>query len=43
MSQSILNDTPVPTPITDAVGNMQVIEAIIVSDKSATWVQPGIK
>ena len=28
MSLAILNDTPVPTPLTDAVGNMRVIEAI---------------
>lgn len=40
MSQSILNDTPVPTPIADAVGNMQVIEAIVASGRSSAWVQP---
>ena len=28
MSRAILDDTPVPTPITDAVANMQVIEAV---------------
>ena len=28
MSLAILNDTPVPTPLTGAVGNMRVIEAI---------------
>ena len=28
MSFAILNDTPVPTPLTDAVANMRVIEAI---------------
>ena len=28
MSLAILNDTPVPTPLTDAVANMRVIEAI---------------
>ena len=34
----ILNDTSVPTPIEDAVANMKVIEAIIHSAKSGTWV-----
>ena len=28
MSLAILNDTPVPTPLADAVSNMRVIEAI---------------
>ena len=40
MSRAILNDTPVPTPITDAVGNMRAIEAIIAAGKSGAWVQP---
>ncbi len=37
-SQAILNDTPVPTPIEDAVLNMKVIEAVFQSAKSGTWV-----
>lgn len=37
-SQAILNDTDVPTPLEDAVANMRVIEAIIHSAKSGTWV-----
>jgi len=37
-SQAILNNTNVPTPIEDAVANMKVIEAIIRSSKSGTWV-----
>jgi predicted dehydrogenase len=37
-SQAILNNTSVPTPIEDAVANMKVIEAIIRSAKSGTWV-----
>jgi predicted dehydrogenase len=37
-SQAILNDTPVPTPIEDAVANMKVIEAVFRSAKSGTWV-----
>ena len=32
-AQAILNDTPVPTPIEDAVANMKVIEAIIAANK----------
>jgi predicted dehydrogenase len=37
-SQAILNNTRVPTPIEDAVANMKVIETIIRSAKSGTWV-----
>ncbi len=36
-SQAILDDTPVPTPIEDAVQNMHVIEAIIQSAKTDKW------
>lgn len=39
-SQAIRNDTPVPTPITDAVGNMKVIEAIFRSVDSGQWETP---
>ena len=35
---SILNDTPVPTPLTDAVANMRLIEAIIASARQDAWV-----
>ena len=35
---SILNDTPVPTPLTDAVANMRIIEAIIASARQDAWV-----
>jgi hypothetical protein len=38
MSQAILNDTPVPTPLTDGVANMRVIEAFFESGRSKTWV-----
>jgi predicted dehydrogenase len=38
LARAILNDTPVPTPIEDAVANMAVIEAIVRSAKSGTWV-----
>ncbi|MEX0818085.1 MAG: Gfo/Idh/MocA family oxidoreductase [Pirellulaceae bacterium] len=36
-SQAILNDTPVPTPIEDAVSNMKVIEAVFRSAESGSW------
>src|SRR5262245_17017692 len=37
-SQTVLNDTPAPTPIEDAVANMKVIEAVVASGKQGTWV-----
>jgi predicted dehydrogenase len=37
-SLAVLNDTEVPTPLEDAVANMEVIEALIRSAKSGTWV-----
>lgn len=37
MSRAILEDTPVPTPLTDAVANMEVIEAIFQSARSGNW------
>jgi predicted dehydrogenase len=37
-ARAILDDTPVPTPIEDAVANMQVLDALVRSAKSATWV-----
>lgn len=37
-SRAILDDTPVPTPIDDAVANMRVLEAIVRSGKSDGWV-----
>lgn len=36
-AQAILNETPVPTPIEDAVANMKVIEAVVKSGQSKTW------
>jgi len=39
-SQAIRNDSPVPTPISDAVGNMKVIEAIVRSADSGQWETP---
>jgi len=40
-ARAILDDTPVPTPIEDAVANMRVIEALVDSGKSRTWVPIG--
>ena len=36
-ARSILEDTPVPTPITDAVLTMKVIDAIFESERTGTW------
>jgi predicted dehydrogenase len=36
-SRAILDDTPVPTPIGDAVANMRVLEAIVRSGASGHW------
>ena len=38
-SQSVLNDTPVPTPLDDAVANMKVIDAVRESAQKGTWIQ----
>jgi len=38
-SQAILNNTPVPTPLGDAISNMKVIEAIVESHQTGSWVQ----
>ena len=39
MSQAILDDLPVPTPIDDAVANMRVIEALRDSGQRGHWVE----
>ncbi len=38
-SQAVLNDTPVPTPIEDAVANMRVIEAVFESGRRGGWAE----
>ena len=38
MSLAVLNDTPVPTPLEDAVANMKIIEAIDQSGSQSSWV-----
>ncbi len=40
-SDAILNDTPVPTPLSDAIGNMRVIEAVFESAEKNDWVKLG--
>ncbi len=37
-ARAILDDTPVPTPIEDAVANMRVLESIVRSGKNRSWV-----
>lgn len=39
-SRAVLDHTPVPTPIDDAVANMRVIEAMVRSGKSGRWEVP---
>ena len=36
-ARSVLDDRPVPTPITDAVANMRVIERVVESGKMGAW------
>jgi predicted dehydrogenase len=38
-SLAIINDTPVPTPIEDALANMKVIEAVVESGRSGKWIE----
>lgn len=40
-SKAILDSTPVPTPLEDAVNNMKVIEAIFESASTGAWVKMG--
>jgi predicted dehydrogenase len=37
-ARAILDDTPEPTPISDAVANMRVIERVVASAEKATWI-----
>jgi predicted dehydrogenase len=37
-ADAILTQCPVPTPITDAIHNMRVIDAVLASEVSGTWV-----
>jgi predicted dehydrogenase len=38
-SRAIMDNTPVPTPLEDAVANMRVIDAIIRSGREGKWVE----
>lgn len=38
LSEAILNDTPVPTSLEDAIANMKVIEAIVRSGTDSAWI-----
>lgn len=38
-SLAIMNDTPVPTPLEDAIANMTTMEAVLESSRRAAWVQ----
>lgn len=38
-SLAVINDTPVPTPLEDAVANMKAIEAVFESGRSERWVE----
>ena len=38
-ARAVLDDTPVPTPLDDAVANMRVIEALFESAERGTWVE----
>jgi len=40
-AEAILNDAPVPIPLEDAVRNMEVLDAIVVSSRNGSWVRPG--
>ncbi|MEP7256371.1 MAG: Gfo/Idh/MocA family oxidoreductase [Ferruginibacter sp.] len=41
-SQAILNNEPVPTPFTDAINNMKIIEAVFESAKEEEWKKPAL-
>lgn len=38
-AQSVFNNTPVPTPLEDAIANMQVIDAIFESAAEGQWIE----
>ena len=40
-AEAILRRAPVPVPLEDAVRNMEVIDAIVASGCSGSWVRPG--
>lgn len=38
-ARAILDDTPVPTPLSDAIANMRAIEGVFASAESGAWVR----
>ena len=40
-AQAVLDDMPVPTPITDAVANMKVLETVVQSARDGRWLKPA--
>ena len=38
LSRAILDDTPVPTPLEDAVANMRALDAVFASARSGSWI-----
>ncbi len=40
-SLAVINDTPIPTPLEDAVANMCVIEAVVESGRAGRWIVLG--
>ncbi len=40
-TRAVLDDTPVPTPLEDAVANMRVLEAVFDSGRSGRWIDVG--
>jgi predicted dehydrogenase len=40
-ARAVLDGTPVPTPLADAVANMRVIDAVRESARTGAWVTPG--
>jgi predicted dehydrogenase len=36
-ARAVLDDTPIPTPLADAVANMRVIERVLASAKQSAW------
>ncbi|HDJ33927.1 MAG TPA: Gfo/Idh/MocA family oxidoreductase [Bacteroidetes bacterium] len=38
-AEAVLNDLPVPTPVSDAINNMKVIDAVRASEESGGWVR----
>jgi len=37
-AEAVLDDKPAPTPLTDAVANMRVLESLVTSAKTGSWV-----